>query len=46
MIVFVYGEIKKNGRGKTNISKESRPPAGPRIRAAYRLEILIFGKFP
>jgi hypothetical protein len=25
---------KKNGRGGTNISKMSQPPAGPRIRAA------------
>ena len=34
MIVFVYGEIKDNGRGDTDISKVSQPPAGPRIRAA------------
>ena len=34
MIVFVYGEIKNNGRKETNISKVSQPPAGPGIRAA------------
>ena len=33
MIVIVYGEReKKNGRGETNISKVSQPPAGPIIR--------------
>ena len=41
MIVFVYGEIKNNGRKETNISKVSQPPAGPTIRAAQRPEILV-----
>jgi hypothetical protein len=31
MIVLVYGEIKKNGRGETHISKVSQPAAGSRI---------------
>ena len=39
MIVFVFGEIKNNGRRKTNISKVSQQPAGPTIRAAQRPEI-------
>ena len=34
VIVFVYGEIKKNGGDETYIRKVSQPPAGPRIRAA------------
>ena len=37
----VFGEIQNNGRGKTNISKVSQSPAGPRIRVAYLLEILV-----
>ena len=42
MIVIVYGEREeKKGRGETNISKVNQPPAGPRIRAAQRLEILV-----
>ena len=31
--VLIWGN-KKNGRGETNISKVSQPPAGPRIRTA------------
>ena len=31
--VGIWGN-KKKGRGETNISKVSQPPAGPRIRAA------------
>ena len=41
MIVLVYGEIKKNGRGETHISKVSQPAAGPRIWAAQRPKILV-----
>ena len=44
MIVFVYREIKNNGRRETNISKVSQLPAGPRIRAAQRPEILVLTK--
>ena len=31
--VGIWGN-KKKGRGETNISKVSQPPAGPRIKAA------------
>ena len=34
MIVFLYGEIRNNGREDSNISKVCHPPEGPRIRAA------------